>query len=335
MNNKYKLKVAVIGLGHQSLEDHIPAVKFSDDLILEAVVETNKTKLISFLKENPSVKGYTNIYNLFKKHNLDFVIVAVPHNLHYKITKYALENNVHVLKEKPFAISFKEAESLEKIAHKKNLHIMTTLQRRFNPIYLTFFQLVDKIGKPFFIDIKYTFFTAKPYDGWRGKRKFAGGGCLFDMGYHMVDLLIWYFGLPDRVFAEMSTSAVENISYDAEDTSLVVFRYDKKDVWGSLLVSRVIQPKQESFDVYGTKGTLHIERGKISRLAPGGDIIESLERKNSWVSAPVDQLEYFVKLITGKTKEIIGDPKSHFNHLIFIEAAYKSKLKGTYIRIKK
>jgi len=325
-----KLKVGVIGLGHQSLEDHIPAIKSSPDIELVGVVEIDKEKLKTFLKENKNVKGYENFDDLLKDQKLDFVVIALPHYLHYEFTKKAILSKIHVLKEKPFAISLAQAKELKDLSEKNNVQIVVTLQRRFNPIYSTFFQLVDKIGKPFYIEIKYTFYTDKPYEGWRGKKELAGGGCLIDMGYHMIDLLMWYFGLPDEVFAEMSSTAKEGIVYNSEDTAHVIFKYEIKNIWGSLLVSRVIPPKKEYLNVYGTRGIIHLERGKIERYTPAGELQESLEREYSWPSAAQDQIEYFVKVIRGE-KENISGPEFHLNHLAFIEAAYKSKEVHKYV----
>lgn len=319
-----KLKVGVVGLGHQSLEDHIPAIKASPDVELVGVVEANKQKLANFLRENQDVTGYSSFDDLLRNRKLDFVIIAIPHYLHNEIVKKALASMIHVLKEKPFAVSISQAREIKNIAEKNNIQVAVTLQRRFNPIYSTFFQLIDKIGKPFFIEAKYTFYTETPHEGWRGKKELAGGGCLIDMGYHIIDLLMWYFGLPDEIFAEMSCNAKENIAYDAEDTVQVIFQYTQKNIFGSLLVSRVIPPKQEYLNVYGTRGIVHLERGKIERYAPNGELQESLERQHNWPSAAQDQIEYFVKIIRGE-KENISGPDFHLNHLAFIEASYKSK----------
>lgn len=328
-----KIKVGVIGLGHQSLEDHIPAIKASQDTSLVGVVDVDEKKLKFFLKQNRGVKGYKKCDDLFKDQKLDFVIIAVPHNFHYEITQKALLNRIHVLKEKPFTVSLNEAIKLKNLAEKKNLIITVSLQRRFNPIYSTFFQLIDKIGKPFYIEAKYVFHTDNPHKGWRAKKNLAGGGCLIDMGYHMVDLLIWYFGLPDSIFAEMSCAAKENISYDAEDTARVIFKYKSKNMWGSLLVSRFIPPKQEYLTAYGTRGFIHLERGKIERYSVNGELQESLKRERSWPSAAQDQIGYFIKVLRGE-KENISGPKFHLNHLAFIEAAYKSWRAHRYINPK-
>jgi predicted dehydrogenase len=321
---KKKLKVGVIGLGHQALEDHIPAILLSPDVKLQAVAEADADKLASFLPAHKNVNGYTDFNELFKKETLDFVVICAPHYLHYEITKKAINCGVHVLKEKPFATSLSQGRSIKELADKNNIIVSTTLQRRFNPIYLSVFQLLDKIGKPFFIDAKYTFFTDTPHEGWRGRNDLAGGGCLIDMGYHIVDLLMWYFGLPDCVFTQISCDAKEDCVYDAEDTAQVMFKYTEKHLSGSLLVSRVMPPKQEVLNIYGTRGSIHLERGKIERYSPDGELQESLSRQNHWPAAAQDQLDYFVKIIVNQ-KQNIASPESHFNHLAFIEAAYKSK----------
>lgn len=250
--------------------------------------------------------------------------------MHQEVIKEAIKYKIHILKEKPFAISLEQAKEIKKMAEQNDVKIMVTLQRRFNPIYSTFFQLIDKIGTPFFIDARYTFYTNSPHEGWRGRIELAGGGCLVDMGYHIIDLLMWYFGLPDLVFAETSCAAKEGIVYDAEDTAQVIFRYSRQNIFSSLLVSRVIPPKTEYFDVYGTRGIIHIERGKIERRASNGEIQEALLREHHWPSAAQDQLEYFVKVIRGE-KENISGPDFHFNHLAFIEAAYRSKQESKFI----
>lgn len=325
-----KLNVGVIGLGHQAIEDHIPAVKASPDVELTGVVEVDEKKLRSFLKENKQIRGYNSFDDLLKEQKPDLVIIAAPHHLHYELTKKAIENKIHVLKEKPFATSLIQAKELKELADKNGVKVTITLQRRFNPIYSTFLQLFDKIGTPFYIEAKYTIFTESPHEGWRGEKKLAGGGCLIDMGYHIIDLLMWYFGLPDRVFMEMSSEAKENIKYNAEDTAQVIFRYDEKKLWGSVFISRVILPKQEWLNVYGTRGSIHLERGLIERYSPNGGIQEKLQREYNWPSAFQDQIEYFVKVIRNE-KENISSPEFHLNHLAFIEAAYKSNEVRQYV----
>jgi len=139
MQSKEKLKVGVIGIGHQSLEDHIPSILASNDINLVAVCDVNKEKLKSFSYEHKDVHTYQRFKDLFQSEKLDFVIIAVPHCLHQEVVKEAIKYKIHILKEKPFAISLEQAKEIKTIAEQNNVKIMLTLQRRFNPIYSTFF----------------------------------------------------------------------------------------------------------------------------------------------------------------------------------------------------
>ena len=165
-----RLKSAIIGLGHQAIEDHIPGIKDSQFASLEAICDVNEKKLKEW-KDKLGVPGFTDYGELFDSIDLDFIIAAVPHNEYRGIIEEAAKRHLHVLKEKPFARNLEEALYFKKLCDENDIELMVTLQRRFNPIYTTFFQLKDQIGEPFFVDMKYTLFVDKPHEGWRGKKE--------------------------------------------------------------------------------------------------------------------------------------------------------------------
>ena len=145
-----KLKVGIMGLGHQSYEDHIPALRESKDAELVAVAEVDDKKLKEFLKENKNIKGYNSYKDLIKNHKLDFVIIAVPHFEHCNITKTAIENKINVLKEKPFAMSLREAMELKELAEKNNVKFLLLCKGDLIRYIQPFSSLLIKLEK-FFI----------------------------------------------------------------------------------------------------------------------------------------------------------------------------------------
>jgi len=163
--------------------------------------------------------GYRDHQAMFDAEDLDFVVVAVPHAAGTSIVEEAIRRRVHVLKEQPFAIGMAEARWLTEMSEAAGVEIMTTLQRRSDPVYCVFSQFSDQVGEPFFIDASHTIHSGDPAPGWRAHQATAGGGCIIDMGYHMVDMLIWCFGLPDRVIAQSSVCARPGTDYEVEDCS--------------------------------------------------------------------------------------------------------------------
>ncbi|MFD6072675.1 Gfo/Idh/MocA family protein [Amycolatopsis lurida] len=297
----------------------------ADDAELVAICDEN-AGVVGGQEDSLQVSGYRDVEVMLAEQQLDFVIVCVPHSAGRKVIEAAAVGGVHVLKEKPFAMSLPEAQELAALCQQSDIELMVTLQRRFNPIYTSFPQLADQIGTPFMIDAAYTLHVDDPSDGWRGQNAVAGGGCVIDMGYHLVDLLLWYFGLPDRITADRSVSARPDRSYDAEDTALIHFTYDH-GLYGSLLLSRFIGPKNETIRLVGSRGIVQLERGRIQRMTNGGDIVESLAREQAWPSAAASQINHFCRVIRGERANL-SSPRDNVAHLAFIAACYESARTG-------
>ncbi|MFX0578844.1 Gfo/Idh/MocA family protein [Nocardia nepalensis] len=325
------LRAGVVGLGHQAVNDHLPALVASHHVELVAVCDEDP----NVMREQQAlhqVPGFADHRKMFEAEPLDLVVVCVPHDAGRAVIESAAEHKVHVLKEKPFATSLFEAIELAQLCERSGIELMVTLQRRFNPIYTSFPQLADQIGAPFLIDARYTVHVDDPSEGWRGQTAKAGGGCVIDMGYHLIDLLLWYFGLPDSIAAELSVGARPDRRYDAEDTALIHFSYES-GLYGSLLLSRFIGPKTEEIRLVGSDGVVHLERGRIRRLTNSGEVIESLHREQAWPSAAACQIDYFHRVIDG-TRPNLSGPAENLAHMAFVAACYEAARTNTHINPK-
>jgi len=323
---KNKYKVAVVGLGHQSVDDHIPAVLESQCHELVAVCDTNEETL-NKVSLNFEVDGFSSSKDLLASIKPDMVIMAVPHSEYLSSIKQYASKGVHIIKEKPFATTIKEALEIDSVIQKSNVFFGLTLQRRFNPIFMAFNQLRHRIGKIYLVDGMYGFNIDRLDDGWRAKNNFSGGGALMDMGYHFIDLLVWYMGVPDATTARITRGNREGQQYDVEDTASLMFEYSSpsysEKTLGRFLISRVHPRKEESIVFYGTKGSIKIERGRIVRFDIGGGVVDVLERKDGWSSAACDQLMYFTRVIEGDNSENYSY-REHFKHVSIISDAYES-----------
>ena len=319
-------KAAVIGLGHQALEDHLPGLADSQFAQLAAVCDTDPDKAAAQAQRR-NVPGFTDIRTLLDDVRPDFAIVAVPHHAGREVIEACAASGVHVMKEKPFATGPAEAAELTTLCDKSGIELMVTVQRRFHPLYTAAVQLLEQIGQPYLVEGRYTFHCLDPAAGWRGRASLAGGGALMDMGYHLIDLLIWYLGLPDRVLADTSTAAHPDADYDAEDTALVHLAYDS-GLYGSLLISRSAGPKTEQLTVTGPRGAVVIERGRVRRLAADGQLIESLTREPAWPSAAAAQIDCFCRVLDGERTNPSG-PAVHVAHVALLAAAYTSRASRT------
>ncbi len=324
------LKVGIIGLGNQSLKEHLPAVYNSEKLNLTCVCDSDveKTNLIS---KKYGVKGYTSYRKMLSEEKLDFIILAVPHKFHFEITSYSIKKGIHVFKEKPFTISFKEAKIISNLKKKYGSKVYIYMKRKFNPLIYYFNSYLHDIGTIYNIDMKYTLNITDPFNGWRNNFFLSGGGCIIDMGYHIIDLLILIFGLPNNLYTLINKKINITKQSEVEHSAKILFSYNNKEsseIIGSINISRVERRKEEYIHVIGEKGILFLDlySGILSfKKTNGKNIILTNKNKNFNYSKLA--LEYFYEIIKEK-KENIDSPENHLKHMAFITAAYNSAKKN-------
>lgn len=140
-----KIKVGVIGTGYLG-SLHAKLYKEIETCCLEGVCDTDKDRLQKVTQEL-SVAGFSDYRQLFSK--VDAVSIAVPTKLHYKLAKEFLERDIPVLVEKPFTTNLKEADSLIKLARKKNLILQVGHIERFNSAFAA---CQEYFKDPYFIE---------------------------------------------------------------------------------------------------------------------------------------------------------------------------------------
>lgn len=148
-----KLNIAILGYGYWGPNLVRNFVKFRNCEILY-IVDKDKHKLNQAQKLYPNIKCISNPYLAIKDKNINAVIIALPVSQHYKYAKLALENNKHVLIEKPATDSKNKLQELIKISKNKNLSFMIDYTFLYTPAVIKIKELVDNgsIGDILFIN---------------------------------------------------------------------------------------------------------------------------------------------------------------------------------------
>jgi len=311
-----KLKVVMVGFGRQAREEHFPALKLNPHAEVVAVVDPIVDQ------QGLGVSVYKSLDELSRT-NIEFEagVVCVPHNLHFQVTAQLLSMGKHVFKEKPAALKVQELQELVKIATKHKVKLLVNAQRRLMPHYeVAKNRLLPRVGRPFYISGKYTLYVPNPEEGWRGQLLQAGGGCVIDMGYHLLDLLIYFCGLPSKLTAVSSARAIRNYHYDAEDTASLLIQYDHGELKanGALLISRYMGPKDEYLNIVGDEGTLAITKEYVALTKNDGTVIDKIER-----SEFIHPMDHFIDTILTQNDSTL-EACSHLDNMKLIDACYKS-----------
>jgi len=292
------LNIALIGMGGQMLSDHLPAVLNNQNVAITALVDPVASSIEearAACAELIGTPGYSSIQEALRQQQFDAAIVAVPHHNYPEIVARLCEERIPFLKEKPMARSKAEAEAFMRIPGFAQCCFIAT-QRRFSGMYSQAWSRLGEIGTPHSFEYIYKLNIANPGDGWRGDRDKAGGGCLLDMGYHTVDHLTWWFGVPESAMGRVSCSADAAQQYTAEDTANFVLAYPG-GMHGTVAISRAGGKKREEFSIYGTEGWLTGNKAEITIYDSSNTVIASLTQQSNEMFA--GQLRFFVSRVLG------------------------------------
>jgi predicted dehydrogenase len=154
--------------------------------------------------------GIKNVYekyeDLLKNDKIDAVVISLPNFLHEEAAVKSAEYKKHILLEKPLSRTVEEGERILSAAKKNSVKLMVGFDMRFDPIVA---RIHDKVVDGFFGDVQIaeaTNISGGPFSPrgdssgpvqvptWWLNKDLVGGGALLDLGSHLIDLFIWYFG---------------------------------------------------------------------------------------------------------------------------------------------
>ncbi len=157
--------------------------------------------------------------------HVDAVSILVPHHLHHPITLDALRAGCHVLLEKPFALTLKEADEMIAEAELQGRTLMIALPHRYRRSTQAFKQIIDSgdYGRLFMLDA-FMDEDNREYvtGGWFVKKATLGGGVYFSASAHMLDVMLWIAGEVQTV-SMVGTHA--GLPMEGEDTAISVIKF--------------------------------------------------------------------------------------------------------------
>ncbi|MBR5562225.1 MAG: Gfo/Idh/MocA family oxidoreductase [Clostridia bacterium] len=247
-----ELKVANIGMKFGMC--HVEGA-MSFGAPIEAICDSNEENL-RFAGERysiPEEKRFLDYNDLLNNKEINAVTVAIPDQLHKKVSCDFLRAGKNVLCEKPLALTREDVEEIVRVADESEAKFMVGQICRFTPAFEKAKELVESgvIGELYFIESEYAHDYMKLCDDWRAdpnRHGVIGGGC------HAVDLIRWIAGDPQEVFAYGTHKLLPQVPYN--DATIAVMKFGE-NVAGKVFVSTGCKRDYTMRTViYGTKGTI-------------------------------------------------------------------------------
>ena len=211
------------------------------------------------------VPHFTDYKDMIRAAGVDAVLIATPPMNHVQIAGAAIEQGLHVLMEKPIAMSFHQAEMLLTLVPDQ-LRFAVMLNQRFHPVYAKLKELLDRDTIGELQRISWTMTTWYRPDiyyqvsRWRGTWPGEGGGLLINQCIHNLDVLQWLVGLPDSITANVSFGKYHDIDVEDEVAAMMTF---ENGATAMLTASSGEAPGVNRMEIVGDQGMLQIENGEI------------------------------------------------------------------------
>lgn len=234
------MRIGIIGAGLIGQERIKSLVKIQQKVAIEIVGFFDSSELVSEkVQYLTKLKSFKNINSLLKS-KLDWVFVAVPHDLCLEICSLCLDHDVNVLVEKPLGRNITEANQLISKANMRNKRLNVGLNYRF---FRGVANLIEDIHAQRFGDIISAKFSLghgnSPgmENSWKLSPERCGGGCLIDPGVHIFDLINVCFPGDNKVISSAGWSGFWNTGIE-EETHIILRGTNKQIILVDLSLNR-------------------------------------------------------------------------------------------------
>ncbi len=219
-----KIKVGQIGIGHNHGESKMKAVrKFPDLFEVIGFAEENER----WIEKRGNNKGYVGVPRLTVEEIIEKSDAVLIESDVWNLNKYAkmcVDAGKHIHMDKPAGGSVEEFKAILDTAKAKNLVVQMGYMYRYNPAVLKCFEHIKNgdLGEIYSINAEMS--TFHPQDARRWMTNF-GGGIMYILGSHLVDLIVYMMGEPKKITSYLKHSGLDGI--DFADNNLAVLEYEK------------------------------------------------------------------------------------------------------------
>jgi glucose-fructose oxidoreductase len=328
-----KIRYAVVGLGHIAQVAVIPAFAHAKrNSILTAVVSNDSRKRREIAKRYgvPQAYDYADYEECLQ--NVDAVYIALPNFLHAEYTIRAAKEGVHVLCEKPMAVTVKECRRMVQACRGNRVKLMIAYRLHFEEINLSVVDLIRKgrIGEPKFFNSSFSM-TVRP--GNIRTDADMGGGTLYDIGVYCINAARYLFrGEPTEVQAMSVNSGTRKLAEIDESTGALL-RFENDRI--ASFVTSFNAADVASYLVAGTKGQIRVDpayeyaEGLAYELTVDG---KTTKKKTGKRDQFAPELLYFSDcILRDRAPEPSGE--EGLQDVRIVEALYRSARTGRAVKL--
>ncbi len=313
-----KVRVGIIGCGQMG-RWHMESYAASPHVDLVGFVDTDRDRAERFARETGG-RAYASHREMLDGEQLDAVSICTVPSSHRDIALDLLGAGVHVLCEKPLAVSVAEAEEMALAAERNKRLLFTAFKFRFHDEVRRAKQMIDSgsLGRILSFRLMFGGYIDMQ-NQWYANKALSGGGIIMDNGPHAADLIRFLFGDIESVSAQVASAQ----HLDVEDTAkLDVGLANEIAGTGDLSWSLRI-PARSYLEIYGEDGAASLDFEGVACRFKTWSEWKRQENQLDVKGAFARQIHYFVSAVHGENPLGLGSAEGVAAQRV-IEAAYDS-----------
>jgi predicted dehydrogenase len=332
------LRVGIIGSGAIVQVAHLPTLRKMKTVEVKAICDTDMPKARAIAERFGVKDAFDDIEDLLGFEELDALVLCTPNHLHESHILAALSAGLHVLVEKPLALTSASAHKIARAAEKSDRVVMVGMNHRYRPDVQTVRSFVQS-GELGVIDSVrgswHVFRASRAQLGWRQKRELSGGGVMLDLGLTMLDLALWLAGnpVPQRVTASLDLEKGDR-GVEQSGSAFVVCE-GGASVFVDVTWRHIGAGERFGVGLRGSKGTAGINpltvwkelNGVPVDVAPTG----SIGRETAFTASFRAEWAHFQAAVRGEVP--MPSLQEHVTLHRVLDAVYRSALEGKGVQL--
>lgn len=256
MASTRKIRYAVVGLGHIAQAAVLPAFAHARRNSTLAALVSGDPKKRKALSKRYRLPAFS--YEQYEEclGRVDAVYITLPNSMHAEFTIRAANAGVHVLCEKPLAVTVEECERMIRACREAGVKLMTAYRLHFEPVNIKAIEVVrrGRLGEPKIFTSTFSM-TVRPGD-IRTRRE-MGGGTLYDLGVYCINAARCLFRTEPKEVFGCSVNSVPKKLPEIDETTAAILRFDGERI--ATFVTSFNAADAGSYEILGTKGHLKVD----------------------------------------------------------------------------
>jgi predicted dehydrogenase len=256
------LRGALIGFGNVAEKGHLPGWQLLNDVSIVAATDVVASRREAFLGACPNGRWYGSVGDLLADQTLDFVDVCTPPSSHAPLIKQALQADLHILCEKPLVTRQADAQFLATASRRAGRVVYTVHNWLKAPVCMKVSALIaaGAIGSTRSINWRTLrtqpaiTVTSEAGTNWRVDPVTAGGGILFDHGWHALYCTMRWGGAPRGIAAVLENRRFPE--FPLEDTATVDL--DLISGTGHIYLTWASEERSNYIEIAGDEGSINV-----------------------------------------------------------------------------